>query len=81
MRIRATTVVAVQRGGKTALAADGQVSIEDTIFKSSASKLRRAPSKRELGVSMRTVRGRPALELTTVSHPCPKSPSAEIPHR
>ena len=41
MRIRATTVVAVQRGGKTALAADGQVSIEDTIFKSSASKLRR----------------------------------------
>ena len=41
MRIRSTTVIAVRRGGETALAADGQVSIEDTIFKSSAAKLRK----------------------------------------
>ncbi len=41
MRIRSTTVIAVRRDGVTALAADGQVSIEDTIFKSSAVKLRK----------------------------------------
>jgi len=41
MIIRATTVIAVRRGGETALAADGQVSIEDTIFKSGAAKLRK----------------------------------------
>ena len=41
MRIRSTTVIAVRRGGETALAADGQVSIEDTIFKSGAAKLRK----------------------------------------
>jgi len=41
MRIRSTTVIAVRRDGETALAADGQVSIEDTIFKSSAVKLRK----------------------------------------
>ncbi len=41
MRIRSTTVIAVRREGETALAADGQVSIEDTIFKSSAVKLRK----------------------------------------
>lgn len=41
MRIRSTTVIAVRRGGETALAGDGQVSIDDTIFKATASKLRR----------------------------------------
>ncbi len=41
MRIRSTTVIAVRRDGETALAADGQVSIEDTIFKASAVKLRK----------------------------------------
>ena len=41
MNIRSTTVIAVRRDGETALAADGQVSIEDTIFKSSAVKLRK----------------------------------------
>ena len=41
MKIRSTTVIAVRRGGETALAADGQVSIEDTIFKSGAAKLRK----------------------------------------
>ncbi len=40
MKIRSTTVIAVRRGGETALAGDGQVSIEDTIFKSTATKLR-----------------------------------------
>ena len=41
MKIRSTTIIAVRRGGETAVAGDGQVSIEDTIFKSTASKLRR----------------------------------------
>ena len=41
MRIRSTTVIAVRRNGETALAADGQVSIEDTIFKAHAVKLRK----------------------------------------
>ena len=40
MTIRSTTIIAVRRGGETAVAGDGQVSIEDTIFKSTASKLR-----------------------------------------
>ena len=40
MNIRSTTIIAVRRGGETALAGDGQVSIEDTIFKATASKLR-----------------------------------------
>ena len=38
--IRSTTIIAVQRDGETALAGDGQVSIDETIFKSTASKLR-----------------------------------------
>ncbi len=37
---RATTVIAVRRDGKAAMAGDGQVSIEDTIVKSSAQKVR-----------------------------------------
>jgi len=38
--MRATTIVAVRRDGKTAMAGDGQVSIDDTIVKSTAQKVR-----------------------------------------
>ena len=38
--MRATTIVAVRRDGKTAMAGDGQVSIDDAIVKSSALKVR-----------------------------------------
>lgn len=38
---RGTTVLAVRRGDKTALAADGQVSLGDTVVKHGAKKLRR----------------------------------------
>ncbi|MEA3402179.1 MAG: ATP-dependent protease subunit HslV [Armatimonadota bacterium] len=37
---RATTVAVVRRHGRTAMAGDGQVSIEDTIVKRSAQKVR-----------------------------------------
>lgn len=40
MKTRATTIVVVRRDGKTAMAGDGQVSIEDTIVKASAQKVR-----------------------------------------
>jgi ATP-dependent HslUV protease subunit HslV len=40
-RVRATTVLAVRRDGKTALAADGQVTLGDTVMKENARKLRR----------------------------------------
>jgi len=40
MRIHATTILAVRRDGKTAMAGDGQVSIDDTIVKASAAKVR-----------------------------------------
>jgi len=40
MRIQATTILAVRRDGKTAMAGDGQVSINDTIVKASAAKVR-----------------------------------------
>lgn len=39
-RIRSTTVVGVRRGGRVALAGDGQVSIGSTIVKGGAKKLR-----------------------------------------
>ncbi|MFQ5792669.1 MAG: ATP-dependent protease subunit HslV [Acidobacteriota bacterium] len=38
---RGTTVLAVRREGKTALAADGQVTLGDTVVKHGAKKLRR----------------------------------------
>lgn len=41
MKTHATTVVAVRRDGKTAMAADGQVSIEHMIFKQTATKVQR----------------------------------------
>lgn len=37
---RSTTIVAVRRNGTTAVAGDGQVSIDDTIVKASAQKVR-----------------------------------------
>lgn len=40
-RVRGTTVLLVRRGEQVALGADGQVTLGDTILKTSASKLRR----------------------------------------
>jgi len=40
-RIRSTTVVAVRRNGKVAMAGDGQVTIGDTVMKPNARKIRR----------------------------------------
>ncbi len=42
MELKGTTICAVRRGGKTAIAGDGQVTMgENTIFKASARKVRR----------------------------------------
>jgi ATP-dependent HslUV protease subunit HslV len=41
MRIRSTTIVAVRREGKFAMAGDGQVTFDKTIMKHSARKVRR----------------------------------------
>jgi ATP-dependent HslUV protease subunit HslV len=41
MRIRSTTVIAVRRDGKVAMAGDGQVTIGATVMKSNARKVRR----------------------------------------
>lgn len=40
-RVRSTTVLAVSRDGHTAVAADGQVTLGDTVMKEGAKKLRR----------------------------------------
>jgi ATP-dependent HslUV protease, peptidase subunit HslV len=40
-RVRSTTVLAVRREGKTAIAADGQITLGDTVVKEGAKKLRR----------------------------------------
>lgn len=40
-KIRSTTVLLVRRDGKTAMAGDGQVTLGDTVIKSSARKVRR----------------------------------------
>jgi len=40
-RIRSTTVVAVVRGGKAAMAGDGQVTVGHTVLKATARKVRR----------------------------------------
>jgi ATP-dependent HslUV protease subunit HslV len=40
-RIRSTTVLAVRRGGKVVLGGDGQVTMGNTVVKSSARKVRR----------------------------------------
>ena len=39
-RIRATTIVAVRRGGEVALGSDGQVTMGDTVVKNTAQKVR-----------------------------------------
>src|SRR4249919_2647347 len=39
-RIRATTILAVRRNGKVAIAGDGQVTVGDTVMKSHAQKVR-----------------------------------------
>ena len=41
MDIRSTTIIAVRRGDKVAIAGDGQVTLENTIMKQSAKKTRR----------------------------------------
>src|SRR3984885_9821053 len=41
MRIRSTTVLAVKHGGKLAIAGDGQVTLDKTIVKHGAHKVRR----------------------------------------
>ena len=41
MKTRATTILAVKRGGEVALAGDGQVTVEDTVMKHTAKKVRR----------------------------------------
>jgi ATP-dependent HslUV protease subunit HslV len=41
VRIRSTTIVAVRRGGKLAIAGDGQVTVDKTIMKHGARKVRR----------------------------------------
>ncbi|MBO4548942.1 MAG: ATP-dependent protease subunit HslV, partial [Abditibacteriota bacterium] len=40
-RLHATTIIAVKRGNTTAIAGDGQVTLGNTVFKSSARKIRR----------------------------------------
>ncbi|MFZ1701126.1 MAG: ATP-dependent protease subunit HslV [Pyrinomonadaceae bacterium] len=40
-RIRSTTVILVKHGGKTAMAGDGQVTLGETVIKSTARKVRR----------------------------------------
>lgn len=41
MKIRSTTVLLVKRDGKTAMAADGQVTLGDTVIKGTVKKIRR----------------------------------------
>ena len=45
MRIRSTTVLAVRREGHVVLAADGQVTMDKTVMKHTAKKLRRLGDK------------------------------------
>ena len=40
MKIRSTTILAVKRDGKVAMAGDGQVSLNQTVMKAKANKLR-----------------------------------------
>ncbi len=47
-RIRSTTVLAVVRDGRIAMAADGQVTVGSAVFKARAQKVRRAEKGRAL---------------------------------
>lgn len=40
-RIRSTTIIAIRRDGKTAMAGDGQVTVQNMVMKHSARKIRR----------------------------------------
>ncbi len=48
LALRSTTVLLVRRHGKTCLASDGQVTLNNTIIKSGASKVKRAGKGRVL---------------------------------
>jgi ATP-dependent HslUV protease subunit HslV len=48
MRTHATTVIAIRRDGQTAMAADGQVSVQDMIVKHGATKVQRLHEGRVL---------------------------------
>jgi len=41
MKLRSTTVLGIVRNGRAAMAADGQVTLGDTILKMSARKIRK----------------------------------------
>jgi ATP-dependent HslUV protease subunit HslV len=47
--VRSTTILCVRRGGKTVMASDGQVTLDKTILKSSARKLRRLGDGKVVG--------------------------------
>jgi ATP-dependent HslUV protease subunit HslV len=47
-RLRSTTVVAVRRDGKVSVAADGQVTLGETVMKQGAEKVRRVAKGRAL---------------------------------
>ncbi|MDO8518765.1 MAG: HslU--HslV peptidase proteolytic subunit, partial [Deltaproteobacteria bacterium] len=40
MQIRSTTILVVKKGGKVAMAGDGQVSLNQTVMKAKANKIR-----------------------------------------
>jgi ATP-dependent HslUV protease, peptidase subunit HslV len=48
-RIRATTILAVRRGGKVAIGGDGQVTVGETVMKSHAQKVRVLKGGRVVG--------------------------------
>jgi ATP-dependent HslUV protease subunit HslV len=48
-RIRSTTILSVRRGNRVVIAGDGQVSLGQTIMKSSARKVRRVNDGRAIG--------------------------------
>ncbi|UCE87599.1 MAG: HslU--HslV peptidase proteolytic subunit, partial [Deltaproteobacteria bacterium] len=47
-RVHATTVLAVRRAGRIAMASDGQVTVGNVVMKEGAQKVRRAGSGRAL---------------------------------
>jgi ATP-dependent HslUV protease, peptidase subunit HslV len=47
--VRSTTILCVRRNGKTVMASDGQVTLDKTILKSSARKLRRLGDGKVIG--------------------------------
>jgi len=40
MKVRSTTIIGLIHNGQAAMAGDGQVTVEDTILKATASKIR-----------------------------------------